>query len=92
MGKPPIDSDALMDRYFLEHRAKLIDVAAFLDRIERAGDGGGYRAHAFRAAILELSKAGADRAQRVLLAFTDPSSEPEDHAETQGATGAHNPQ
>ena len=26
----------VLDRYFLEHRAKLIDIAAFLDRVDRA--------------------------------------------------------
>ena len=33
----PIPGDEVIGRYFLEHRAKLIDIAAFLDRVERAG-------------------------------------------------------
>ena len=28
--------DRVVDTYFLEHRAKLIDIAAFLDRVDRA--------------------------------------------------------
>jgi len=28
--------DRAMDLYFMEHRAKLIDLAAFLDRLDRA--------------------------------------------------------
>ena len=28
----------IIDRYFLEHRAKVLDVAAFLDRIDRCSD------------------------------------------------------
>ena len=29
----------IVDAYFLEHRAKVLDIAAFLDRLERAADG-----------------------------------------------------
>ena len=32
----PLASDEVIDRYFLEHRAKLIDIAAFIDRVERS--------------------------------------------------------
>ena len=28
--------EKVVDRYFMEHRAKLLDVAAFLDRVERS--------------------------------------------------------
>ena len=33
---PPIGPGAVVDRYFLEHRAKALDIAAFLDRVDRA--------------------------------------------------------
>lgn len=80
----------VLDRYFLEHRAKLIDIAAFLDRLDRAEGEADFRADAFRDALAEL--AGPDRAKRVLLAFSDPSDEPIDKATVQGATGAHDPE
>ncbi len=35
---PPVDRETIIDLYFMEHRAKLIDIAAFLDRIDRAKD------------------------------------------------------
>jgi len=79
----------VLDRYFLEHRAKLIDIAAFLDRLDRADGDEDFRAEAFRKALDEL--AGSDRAKLVLLAFSDPSGEPVDKATVQGATGAHDP-
>ena len=52
---PPIPRESVIDRYFLEHRAKVIDIAAFLDRVDRAGpapDGGDdFRLRSLRAAI-----------------------------------------
>ena len=35
----PLTYAQIVDAYFLEHRAKVIDIAAFLDRLERAADG-----------------------------------------------------
>ena len=38
----PLTASAVVDTYFMEHRAKLLDIAAFLDRVDRATpDGGG---------------------------------------------------
>ena len=34
-GSCPMSRSAVIDAYFLEHRAKLIDLAAFLDRVDR---------------------------------------------------------
>ena len=36
----PLDKQQVLDLYFLEHRAKLLDLAAFLDRYDRAGGAG----------------------------------------------------
>ena len=38
----PMSKRDVVDTYFMEHRAKLIDIAAFFDRVERAqaGDAG----------------------------------------------------
>ena len=49
----PIPPDEVIARYFLEHRAKLIDIAAFLDRVERAGgDCNDFRIKAMHEAIV----------------------------------------
>ncbi|MFI4859880.1 MAG: hypothetical protein ACIAXF_04265, partial [Phycisphaerales bacterium JB063] len=32
----PLPRDGVVDRYFMEHRAKLLDLAAFLDRLDRS--------------------------------------------------------
>jgi len=77
-----------MELYFLEARAKVIDVAAFLDRAERAQGQDDFRLAALRQALRELASAGADRAKRVLLALSDPSAEPLPTASGKGACGA----
>jgi hypothetical protein len=87
---PPLSKRAVVDRYFLEHRAKVIDIAAFLDRVDRAqGEG----ADDFRRAALEaccriLVDGQPDRAQRVLELLSDHSTDPIAKAPMKGATGA----
>jgi hypothetical protein len=77
----------VLDIYFIEARSKLIDVAAFLDRVERAEGEADFRQEAFCRALAEL-KSGGDCARRVLLALSDPTTEPIEVAGSKGATGA----
>jgi hypothetical protein len=79
----------LLDLYFMESRAKLIDLAAFMDRVERATGNDDFRMKAFRTALGELNEPGGDRARRVLLSLSDPSTEPIPAATTKAACGAH---
>ena len=78
----------ILDLYFMEARAKLIDLGAFIDRVERAGGDEDFRMKAFRAALAELGKGGPDRAKTVLLAFSDPTVAPIPAATTKAAAGA----
>lgn len=94
MASPPLDRTAVVDRYFMEHRAKVIDVAAYLDRVERAKprvgtDGSDFRHDALIKAIAILTDGQPGRAKRVLELFSDPSTEPIAKAPMKGATGAH---
>jgi hypothetical protein len=86
-----MDRRQLLDLSFVDARARLIDIAAFLDRLERAGGTGDFRAEAFRHALKELDTPGADRARRVLLALSDPTREPLAQAPGKGACGAYPP-
>ena len=79
----------MLDLYFVDARARLIDIAAFLDRLERAEGSEDFRAEAFRRALKELDKPGADRARRVLMALSDPTQEPVAKSPGKGACGAH---
>lgn len=78
---------SLLDLYFMDARAKLIDLAAFMDRVERGEGGEDFRMDGFRAALKELDKTG-ERAKRVLLALSDPTAEPIPVAPGKGAVGA----
>ena len=72
----------------MEARAKLIDLAAFFDRIERAPGDADFRHQALLDAVAELQKTGAHRARNVLLALSDPTTEPIEKAHVKGAVGA----
>ena len=83
----------VVDTYFLEHRAKLIDIAAFLDRLERAADGApntdDFRVAALREALALLSDGNGERARRVLALLSDDTTEtPQSAQGMKGALGA----
>ena len=70
----------VLDLYFMENRAKLIDLAAFLDRVDRAGGDADFRLDAFKQALRELGGGQPERAKNVLLSLSDPTVEPIDKA------------
>ncbi len=78
----------LLDLYYLEARAKLIDVAAFLDRLERAEGAPDFRLTAFTQALTQLDLAQGSRVERVLASLSDPTTEPIPAATTKAACGA----
>ena len=78
----------ILDLDFIEARHKLIDVAAFLDRLARSSGDDDFRVSAFHKAIAELSNPAPNAVERVLLAFSDPTTKPIPAATTQGASGA----
>lgn len=78
----------VLDLYFMENRAKLIDLAAFLDRVDRASGDADFRLDAFKQAMRELSAGHPERAKNVLLSLSDPTTEPIEKAPGKGATGA----
>lgn len=79
----------LPDLGFMDARSKLIDLAAFLDRVQRAGQEDDFRVQALKRAIQLLHDDKPQRAKEVLLSFSDPSTEPIAKATMQGAIGAH---
>jgi hypothetical protein len=78
----------ILDLYFLDARHKLVDLAAFLDRVERADGKDDFRLKTFRAALGELTTGKKQKAKNVLLAFSDPTTEPIAKAASKGAVGA----
>ena len=78
----------VFDLYFLDARHKLVEIAAFLDRVERAAGKDDFRLKAFRIAVRKLSGRQKAKARQVLLAFSDPTTKPIARAEGKGAMGA----
>jgi hypothetical protein len=78
----------ILDLYFLDARHKLIELAAFLDRVERADGKDDFRLEAFRSALTKLDGKKMNKAKNVLLAFSDPTSKPIAKATVKGACGA----
>ncbi len=81
---------AVLDLYFAEARSKLIDLAAFMDRLERAEGEADFRWEAFIAGVREL---GTDlpvdhHARRILTLLSDPTTEPLLTATVKSAAGA----
>ncbi len=91
----PIDKSRVVDDYFLEHRAQVIDIAAFLDRIDRAtgDDSAGvghddFRVKALLKGLMVLLDGQGDRAKRALEVFSDPGEGLKELAGEKGACGA----
>ncbi len=80
----PLPRAAVVDRYFLEHRGKLLDLAAFLDRIDRAQGATDAdhdpRVAALLHAVALLNDGEPDRVRRIQLALSDPTDTPLDNA------------
>ena len=88
-----LTANQILDSDFLENRAKIIDIAAFLDRLDRASDGADaakndFRAVEFNKAVAVLTGTNPGRAARVLDVLSDPTTTPIDKAPGKGATGA----
>jgi hypothetical protein len=79
----------VLDLYFLDARHKLVELAAFLDRVERADGKDDFRLNSFRTALGSLNGKKKNRAKKVLLAFSDPTMKPIFAATTKGAVGAY---
>lgn len=87
----PAPRDKVIDLYFLEHRAKLLDLAAFLDRVDRSAGEDDFRVRALRRALAVLQESEPGRVKRVLDMLSDPTTEPIAQAPGKGATGAPAP-
>ena len=95
----PLNKDATVDRYFIEHRAKLLDVAAFLDRCDRATGGAGgepgadsdFRIEALRSAVGMLDDGNPERTKRILELMSDLSDTPLDASPGGATCGAPKP-
>lgn len=80
-----------LDIYFLTARHLLIEVAAFMDRVERSEGEEDFRMEAFRKAVKELASENANKTVKILEIFSDPTMEPVEKPNSKSAIGAYNP-
>ena len=85
---PTLSKEQTLDLYFMDARCKLIDLAAFLDRLDRSSGSGDFRETSLREALTLLSDGQSERARRVLMTLSDPTTTPLHTAGTKGACGA----
>ena len=83
-----INRSLITDLYFMEARSKVIDLAAFLDRVERNEGKDDFRMKSLRAALLKLGAPGPEKARQILLLLSDPTTEPVSESGTKTAGGA----
>jgi hypothetical protein len=94
-GTSPLTQRELIDEYFMEERVKVIDLAAFLDRIDRAREHdaeGDFRLRSIRDALKVLADEHSGRVQRVQMIFSDPRTELLDELDQKSAKGAYDPE
>ena len=87
----PLTRQQVIQQYFLEHRARLLDVAAFLDRLDRSSDAGepDFRELALRQALTVLADDQPHRTARILHLLSDHNTElPQSAHGMKGALGA----
>jgi hypothetical protein len=82
---------AVVEHGFIPTRAKLIEVAAFLDRVERYKVADDFRCAALRAAAAVLVDGKPERARRILEKLSDPTTEPDVVSSGKAALGAWEP-
>lgn len=87
-SKPMLKKEELLDLQFVDARARLIDLAAFLDRLDRHEGSADVRLRYFKEALPILLEDRPDRAKAVLEKFSDHSSDLPETAPFQGASGA----
>lgn len=87
--RSPLTARELVDEYFIENRTRLLEIAAFLDRLERADPSyaGDFRMTAFTEALASLSQPG--RLDRIQLLLSDPTTEPLGALDRKSAIGAY---
>lgn len=76
----PLSARQVIERSFLENRAMLLEIAAFLDRLDRAKEPqagkSDFRYVSLRRALKILVDTSGDKTQRILQIFSDQSTIP----------------
>jgi len=88
----PLGAKELVDEYFIENRTKLLEIGAFLDRLNRIDPGyteRDFRMRCFHAALSSLSASGIQHVLEIQTVFSDPTDEPIAALDRKSAMGAY---
>jgi hypothetical protein len=93
LGASPLTQSQLVEEYFIEHRTKILDIAAFLDRLDRAAvkdAAGDFRLRAFLSALEALRESnGETRMHKVQMLLSDPRTDLLPELDRKSAFGAY---
>lgn len=88
----PMSAKEALDIYFIENRARILEIASFLDRIDRYKNPStakaDFRYKAFVKALKLLIESDTERTKTIQLNFSDLSTEPIESAVGLKAVGA----
>jgi hypothetical protein len=87
----PLGPTQLVDEYFIENRNRLIEIAAFLDRLDRADSSVSardFRMRAFTDALAVLASGTHERVREIQMLLSDPNAKPLESLDRKGAVGA----
>ena len=90
-SRSPLSPKEVVDEYFIENRTRLLEIAAFLDRLDRtdpAYASQDFRMKAFNEALTAVSE-GSGRLERIQQLFSDPTTEPLGALDRKSAYGAY---
>ena len=90
-SRSPLSPKEVVDEYFIENRTRLLEIAAFLDRLDRADPAHSsrdFRMVAFAEALAAMS-GGAERLERIQALLSDPTTEPLGALDRKSAFGAY---
>ena len=87
----PLSPLQLVDEYFIENRNRLVEVAAFLDRLDRSDPAirRDFRVLALAEAIQVLASDSPHRVREIQMLMSDPTVEPLAALDRKGAVGAY---
>ena len=94
-GTSPLTQRELIAAYFMKHRVQVLELAAFLDRLDRAREldaDDDFRLRSIREALAVLVDGDGSRVQRVQMIFSDPRSELLEELDQKSAKGAYDPE
>jgi hypothetical protein len=90
-SRSPLSPKEVVDEFFIENRTRLLEIAAFLDRLDRADPAYAaqdFRMRAFLEGLADVNR-GGDRLDRLQMLFSDPTTEPLGALDRKSAFGAY---